>query len=124
MLPQVVPADIDWIVARARRRGLAAPPAFMSSKPRTGINHKEYGVTSEGVFVFLDEALKQAGKDPRAGQRVTIKLTGGPVRSYTLETVLQTLYPTKCSTEHLLYCGVRCIRIVMALLFDNTQCQL
>jgi hypothetical protein len=56
----------------------------MSSKPRTGINHKEYGVTSEGVFVFLDEALKQAGKDPRAGQRVTIKLTGGPVRSFVL----------------------------------------
>lgn len=75
---QVVPADIDWIVAQAGRRGLAAPMAFMSSKPKAGFNHKEFGVTSEGVFVFLDVALRQRGLNPREGRPFTIMLTGGP----------------------------------------------
>lgn len=34
---------------RASRRGYETPDAFMSSKPRSGINHKEFGVTSEGM---------------------------------------------------------------------------
>lgn len=37
---------------------------------------QEYGVTSEGVFVFLDEALRDAGIDPKSGQTFTLKLTG------------------------------------------------
>ena len=37
---------------------------------------QEYGVTSEGVFVFLDEALRNRGIDPKAGQKFTLKLTG------------------------------------------------
>jgi glutamate dehydrogenase len=50
----------------------------MSSKPRAGINHKEYGVTSEGVNVYLDVALKSAlGIDPKK-ESFSIKLTGGP----------------------------------------------
>jgi len=53
------------------------PSAFMSSKPRAGINHKEYGVTSEGVAVFLREALHAIGIKPTE-QPWTIKLTGGP----------------------------------------------
>jgi glutamate dehydrogenase len=68
---------IDWIVERARRRGHAMPGAFMSSKPNAGINHKEYGVTSEGVTVFLEEALRATGIDPRR-EPFTVKLTGGP----------------------------------------------
>merc|ERR1719331_1152405 len=53
------------------------PSAFMSSKPRAGINHKEYGVTSEGVAVFLAEALRSIGIEPSA-DAWTVKMTGGP----------------------------------------------
>ncbi len=73
----ITPAHIEWIVERARRRGYAMPTAFMSSKPGAGINHKVYGVTSEGVNVFLEIALKARGIDPRR-ERFTVKITGGP----------------------------------------------
>jgi len=74
----VTPEDINWIIKQADHRGYETPAAFMSSKPKAGINHKEYGVTSEGVNVFLDVALKQAlGIDPRE-ESFTIKMTGGP----------------------------------------------
>ena len=53
------------------------PDAFMSSKPGAGINHKQYGVTSEGVTVFLEHALRAVGIDPRR-QPFTVKMTGGP----------------------------------------------
>jgi glutamate dehydrogenase len=75
---QVIPDDIDWIIQQARRRGYGTPAAFMSSKPRAGINHKVYGVTSEGVNVYLDVALRRAlGIDPTKDS-FTIKMTGGP----------------------------------------------
>ena len=78
LILQVIPQDIDWIVSRAAQRGYSIPAAFMSSKPRAGINHKEYGVTSEGVNVFLDTALRRAlGIDPTTTP-FTIKMTGGP----------------------------------------------
>lgn len=74
----VTPEDINWIIKQAGRRGYDTPAAFMSSKPRAGINHKEYGVTSEGVNVFLDVALQRAlGIDPRK-ESFTVKMTGGP----------------------------------------------
>jgi len=74
----VTPEDIDWIIKQADRRGYETPAAFMSSKPRAGINHKKYGVTSEGVNVFLDVALQHAlGIDPRE-ESFTVKMTGGP----------------------------------------------
>ena len=73
----ISPALIEWIVERAKRRGYPTPNAFMSSKPDAGINHKEYGVTSEGVTVFLEEALREIGIDPRS-QPFTVKITGGP----------------------------------------------
>jgi len=68
---------IEWIVGRAAERGYRQPNAFMSSKPGAGINHKEFGVTSEGVTVFLEAALGFVGIDPRK-QAFTVKLTGGP----------------------------------------------
>ena len=75
---QVIPDDIEWIIKRAARRGYETPNAFMSSKPRAGINHKEFGVTSEGVNVYLDVALRKAlGIDPTKDS-FTIKMTGGP----------------------------------------------
>lgn len=73
----VSPELIDWLVERARHRNYPMASAFISSKPDTGVNHKEYGVTSEGVTVFLEEALNFVGIDPRA-QPFTVKLTGGP----------------------------------------------
>lgn len=73
----ITPEHIEWIVDRARRRGHKLAAAFMSSKPGAGINHKEYGVTSEGVAVFLAVALKAVGINPHT-QDFTIKLTGGP----------------------------------------------
>jgi glutamate dehydrogenase len=75
---QIIPEDINWIIKRAAYRGYDTPNAFMSSKPRAGINHKEYGVTSEGVNVYLDVALRQVlGIDPKKNS-FTIKMTGGP----------------------------------------------
>ncbi|MCA9776733.1 MAG: hypothetical protein KC800_08460, partial [Candidatus Eremiobacteraeota bacterium] len=68
---------IVWITQRAALRGHPLPSAFMSSKPGAGINHKEFGITSEGVTVFLEEALHQLGIDP-AEQPFTVKITGGP----------------------------------------------
>jgi glutamate dehydrogenase len=73
----ITPALIDWIVDRARRRGYPMPTALMSSKPGAGINHKEYGVTSEGVVVFLDTALRAIGINPDK-DTFTVKITGGP----------------------------------------------
>jgi glutamate dehydrogenase len=73
----ITPELIDWVVDRARERGYPVPTALMSSKPGAGINHKEYGVTSEGVVVFLDTALQAIGIEPRTTP-FTIKITGGP----------------------------------------------
>ncbi len=68
---------IEWIPAQAARRGYPYAAAFMSSKPGAGINHKEYGVTSEGLNVFVDNMLRFLKIDPRT-QKFTIKMTGGP----------------------------------------------
>ncbi|KAH8092387.1 glutamate/leucine/phenylalanine/valine dehydrogenase [Aureococcus anophagefferens] len=75
---QIVPEDINWVVANAKRRGHPTADAFMSSKPDAGVNHKEFGVTSEGVHVFLEAALRDTlGVDPKVDP-FTVKLTGGP----------------------------------------------
>ncbi|MFW6324015.1 MAG: NAD-glutamate dehydrogenase domain-containing protein [Desulfovibrionales bacterium] len=68
---------IEWIIARAGKRGYPWPAALMSSKPRTGLNHKKYGVTSLGVIVYMEEVLKTIGIDPRQ-RAFRVKLTGGP----------------------------------------------
>lgn len=73
----VTVAMIEWITRRAAFRGHPLPSAFMSSKPGAGINHKEFGITSEGITVFLEESLRQIGIDP-AVQPFTVKITGGP----------------------------------------------
>lgn len=75
---QIVNYDIDWITRRAAERGYALPSAFMSSKKDAGFNHKTYGVTSEGVFEFLDAALQSRLKINPRKQPFTIKITGGP----------------------------------------------
>jgi glutamate dehydrogenase len=72
---QIIPDDIVWIVKQAGKRKYTNPATFMSSKPDAGINHKVYGVTSEGIAVFLAVALRRF-LDPRK-DTFTIKLTGG-----------------------------------------------
>ncbi|MCG8421547.1 MAG: NAD-glutamate dehydrogenase [Proteobacteria bacterium] len=73
----ISPELIEWVANRAKERGFPSPNALMSSKPDAGINHKEYGVTSEGVTVFLEEALLEIGIDPRK-EPFTVKIAGGP----------------------------------------------
>ncbi len=73
----ITPDHIVWIAARAKTRGYAYPDAIMSSKPGAGINHKEYGVTSEGVAVFLGVGLRAVGIDPTKTP-FSVKITGGP----------------------------------------------
>jgi len=73
----IIPEDINWVIERAALRGMKYPNAFMSSKPEAGINHKVYGVTSEGVAVFLHVALQQAGFNTETDP-FTVKITGGP----------------------------------------------
>ena len=72
----VIPKDIIWMTDRAVARGYKYSSAFISSKPGAGFNHKEFGVTSEGVNTFLRVALQERGIDP-FNQPFTVKMTGG-----------------------------------------------
>ncbi|EEY57279.1 NAD-specific glutamate dehydrogenase, putative [Phytophthora infestans T30-4] len=72
----IIPEDITWMTNRAAYRGYPVPRAFISSKPDAGFNHKVYGVTSEGVAVFADVALRSQNIDPTK-QPFTVKITGG-----------------------------------------------
>jgi len=68
---------IVWIADFAVRSNYKPGRSFMSSKPGAGINHKEYGVTSYGIHVYLEETLKFLGIDPKH-QPFTLKISGGP----------------------------------------------
>lgn len=68
---------IEWVIETAKQRQYTLPNALMSSKPNAGINHKAYGVTSEGVNIFLEVGLRHLGINPYE-QPFTIKITGGP----------------------------------------------
>jgi len=68
---------ISWIAAYSKQKLYFPGIAFISSKPNIGINHKEFGVTSLGVNVYMEEALRFLKIDPTK-QQFTIKMTGGP----------------------------------------------
>ncbi len=68
---------IEWIANISVRYNYKAGGSFISSKPSLGINHKEYGVTSQGVHVYLQQVLKFLGIDPDK-EAFTIKISGGP----------------------------------------------
>lgn len=68
---------IVWVPEQAQRRNYRYAKAFMSSKPGDGINHKQYGVTSEGLNVFVEYMLQYLGIEPRKNP-FTVKMTGGP----------------------------------------------
>ncbi len=72
----MTPARIQWIAERARRRQLPNYATLISSKPDAGINHKEFGVTSEGLFTWISEVLPIVGIG--LDQPYTVKMTGGP----------------------------------------------
>jgi len=68
---------IVWIANYAVQKGYKPGRSFMSSKPGAGINHKEYGVTSYGVNVYLQQTLLRLGINPQKDP-FTIKISGGP----------------------------------------------
>lgn len=68
---------IVWICNYAKYYNYKPGSSFMSSKPGAGINHKEYGVTSLGVNVCMEEVLKFLEIDP-VKDKFTVKMTGGP----------------------------------------------
>ncbi|MCE2983382.1 MAG: NAD-glutamate dehydrogenase [Parachlamydia sp.] len=70
-------AMIEWIADYSKKYGYKPGSAFISSKPRAGINHKEYGVTSLGINVYMIEVLKYLNIDPYK-DTFTVKLSGGP----------------------------------------------
>lgn len=68
---------IEWIGNYSKKHQYKPGGAFISGKPHTGINHKEFGVTSLGVNVYMDQILRYMGIDPEK-QVFTIKMSGGP----------------------------------------------
>lgn len=68
---------ITWIAAFSKKYDYKPGSSFISGKPEFGINHKEYGVTSLGVNVYMDTILRFLGIDPTK-ERFTVKITGGP----------------------------------------------
>lgn len=68
---------IEWIARYANYYNYKPGGCFISSKPSAGINHKEYGVTSYGITVCMEEALKFLGFNPFIDS-FTIKISGGP----------------------------------------------
>lgn len=68
---------IQWIAAFAKKYKYKPGGAFISSKPKVGINHKEYGVTSLGVHVYVKQVLKYLGINPEK-DNFSVKMSGGP----------------------------------------------
>jgi glutamate dehydrogenase len=68
---------IDWIASFSKKYNYKPGGAFISSKPVVGINHKEYGVTSLGVNVYMQQLLEYIGIHPEKDV-FTIKMSGGP----------------------------------------------
>lgn len=70
-------AMIQWIADYSKKYNYKPGGAFISSKPKAGINHKEYGVTSLGINVYMIALLNYLGIDPNK-TKFTVKMSGGP----------------------------------------------
>ncbi len=68
---------IEWIANFSKKYQYKPGVAFISSKPKIGINHKEYGVTSLGVNVYVHRVLEHLGIHPEK-DIFTVKMSGGP----------------------------------------------
>lgn len=68
---------IHWIAEFSKKYDYKPGSSFISGKPKVGINHKEYGVTSLGLNVYIESILKYMGIDPQK-QPFSLKMSGGP----------------------------------------------
>jgi glutamate dehydrogenase len=68
---------IEWIANFSQKYHYKPGSTFISSKPHTGINHKEYGVTSFGIHVYMVRVLEYLGIQAEQ-ENFTVKMTGGP----------------------------------------------
>lgn len=68
---------IEWVAKHSSNHEYKPGKAFITSKPDTGINHKEWGVTSLGVNVYMHEILRYLGINPNTDP-FTVKISGGP----------------------------------------------
>ena len=68
---------ISYMGDYAASRGYVLGSGIISGKPESGINHKEYGVTSFGVHTYLVRTLKEFGIDP-CKDEFSVKISGGP----------------------------------------------
>jgi len=68
---------IQWIADFSKKYNYKPGTSFITSKPKSGINHKEYGVTSLGVNVYMERLLAYIGINPITDV-FTVKMTGGP----------------------------------------------
>ncbi|MBR6372085.1 MAG: NAD-glutamate dehydrogenase [Victivallales bacterium] len=68
---------ISYMGNYADARGYVLGSGIISGKPESGINHKEYGVTSFGVHTYLLRTLKEFGINPFKDD-FTVKISGGP----------------------------------------------
>lgn len=68
---------IEWIADLSKKYKYRPGGAFISGKAQTGINHKEYGVTSLGINVYMEALLHFLGINPLT-TRFTVKMSGGP----------------------------------------------
>jgi len=68
---------IQWIADFSNKYNYQPGSSFISGKPNVGINHKEYGVTSHGINVYMEAVLKYLGIDP-CKDVFTVKMSGGP----------------------------------------------
>ena len=68
---------IDWIAEMSEKVGYKPKKAFISSKPKLGINHKEFGITSNGLHTCLKVVLDHLHLNPKKNP-FTVKISGGP----------------------------------------------
>ncbi len=68
---------IDWMGGYAAGEGYTLGSGLISGKPGSGINHKEYGVTSYGVFQYLLRTALELGIKVEKDDW-SIKISGGP----------------------------------------------
>lgn len=68
---------IEWMGAYAARQGYSIGSGLISGKPGSGFNHKEYGVTSFGVYRYLLKTVSELGIDP-VHDEWSVRISGGP----------------------------------------------
>ena len=67
---------IVWMGKYAEKAGYTLGSGLISGKPDSGINHKEYGVTSFGVYQYLLRTMKELEIDLEG--EFSVKIAGGP----------------------------------------------